>query len=342
MAIVFPFLSGVLCPRCERVLTGVKLLRRGSTRGLLSLGVIGIGPSWERRYRPAVRRLSDRLCIRIVHDPVLSRAQSAAQDTGADVAAGLRQVIEHPGINGVLVLDAGWYGITPAVLACEHHKPAFLANLWTESPALLQDLAEQAQARGVMLVPELSFRHQPATSRLRELIASQLGPVQQISLQQEHVDPAHSPCEQLTCAALVDWCSYVTRRTIDSAEWMAPRDDRVKPHWRITFRPDVRGNYLPAPAEIVQGPPLNTGDPAESNLMAAVECSEGLAILRGATEIQWSLRGAELQCERLDQERTDAEVMLDQFCRRLVGGLIPTAGLGDVAAALGHVCRLSG
>lgn len=319
-------------------------MRRGPTRGLLSLGLIGVGPSWERRYRPAVRRLSQRLCIRMVHDPVLSRAQTVAQETGADVATGLRQMFEHPGIHGVLVLDAGWYGITPAILACDHQKPAFLTNLWGESPALLRDLAEQAQARGVMLVPELPFRYQPSTSRLRELIASHLGPVQYLSLQQEQEGDADSTCEHLTRAALVDWCSYVTRRTVDAAEWIAPRDERMKPHWRITFRPDSRGSYAPVPAEIVRSASHTNGngEHVETKLMATVECSEGLAILQGATQIEWSLRGAEVLCERLEQERSDAEVMLDQFCRRLVGGLIPTAGLGDVATALGLVQRFSG
>jgi hypothetical protein len=34
--------------------------------------------------------------------------------------------------------------------------------------------------------------------------------------------------------------------------------------------------------------------------------------------------------ESLLSERSDVEVMLDHFCRRVVGGLIPVADLGDV------------
>jgi hypothetical protein len=55
------------------------------------LGLVGIGPSWER-YRSAIKRLSKRIRIRAVHDPVLGRAQNAAQDTGADAGAGLKQI----------------------------------------------------------------------------------------------------------------------------------------------------------------------------------------------------------------------------------------------------------
>lgn len=311
-------------------------MRHGPTRGLLSLGLIGVGPSWERRYRPAVRRLSQRLSVRMVHDPVLSRAQAVAQETGAEVATGLRQMFEHPGIHGVLVLDAGWYGMTPAVLACEHHKPAFLANLWSESPHQLRNVAEQAQARGVMLVPELPFRYQPSTSRLRELIASHLGPAQYLSLQQVPGWEVDSRCEHLLRAALVDWCSYVTRRTVDCAVWIAPRDSGKKQYWKITFRPDSRGSSATTEGEIVRCASHGDehGELSETEWIAAVQCSEGLAILKSPTQLEWSLRGAEARCEQLEQERTDAEVMLDQFCRRLVGGLIPTSSMLDVAQAL--------
>ncbi len=315
-------------------------MRRGHTRGLLTLGLIGVGPSWERRYRPAVRRLSERLCIRVVHDPVLSRAQAVAQETGADVADGLMQVIDHPGLNGVLVLDVGWYGLAPAEFACERQKPLFLGGNWHDPPADWQRLAESAQQRGVMLVPELSLRFQPATTRLRELIASRLGPVRHIQVCMHPASHGEAGSLREALAAAVDWCSYVTRRSVESLMVATSNDVAAESRWTLTFRPDARGMEL-APAEIgIQERPHIPGDSWDNSLQAVVMCEQGQAVLEDATTIRWSLSNSAESVECLAQERPDVDVMLDQFCRRLVGGLIPTATLSDVATALRHVERL--
>lgn len=315
-------------------------MRRGHTRGLLALGLIGVGPSWERRYRPAVRRLSERLCIRVVHDPVLSRAQAVAQETGADVADGLMQVIDHPGLNGVLVLDSGWYGLAPAEFACERQKPLFLGGNWLDPPAHWQRLAESAQHRGVMLVPELPLRFQPATTRLRELIASRLGPVRGVQVRIHTAPHAEAASLKEALAAAVDWCSYVTRRSVDALTVVTSNGVIAERRWALTFRPDARGIGL-TPAEIgVMELPHLGAESRDSSLHAVVECEQGQAVLENATTIRWSMSNSAESAECLAQERPDVEVMLDQFCRRLVGGLIPTATLSDVAVALGQVEQL--
>ncbi len=317
-------------------------MRRGPVPGLLSLGLIGVGPSWERRYRPAVRRLSQRMGIRVVHDPVLSRAQGVAQETGAEVAAGLMQVIEHPGLSGVLVLDAGWYGLTPLEFACDRQKPLFFGGNWHESAADWHHLAECAQTRGVMLVPELSLRFQPATTRLRELIATRLGPVKHLRVQVH--SPRRSDGEDSGCAvaAAIDWCCYVTRRRAELLSLSSTKFGENAGEWALSFRPEARGPDL-EPAEITLcHEPNELFDARDIALEAVVECERGRAVLTGSFRIRWSTADSAENVEHLELERSGAEVMLDQFCRRLVGGLIPTATLSDIALALEQVQRLKG
>jgi hypothetical protein len=279
------------------------------------------------------------MCIRVVHDSVLGRAQSLAQEIGADVAAGLRQVFENPCVQGVLVLDADWYGLVPVEFACAWQKPLFYGGNWHDSPAEWRRLAEQAQAHGVMLVPELPLRFHPSTTRLRELIATRLGPVRQIQLRVRGPHVADEDGPDRAVAAAIDWCSYVTRRPVEQFAISADsRPERAQ--WNLFFRPDPRGFSI-APAEISRELLADGAEESEHfSLFANVTCENGFAALEGQSDLRWSMTGAVEVVEHLGQERPDVEVMLDQFCRRLVGALIPTATLGDVAVAMEHVLRL--
>ncbi len=311
-------------------------MRRGPTREMISLGLIGVGPSWERRYRPAIRRLCQRIGVRVVHDPVLGRAQVAAQETGAEVVSGLRQVMDHPGLDGVLVLDTGWYGLSPLLLPCRKQHPVFLAGGWQNPPDDWRQLHEHAQEQGVMFVPELPLRFVPATTRLRELMASKLGSVRQLRL---WLQPSfHESPEQarMALAAAVDWCAYVARQAVGGLSSPVPHPEGGQVV-ELRFRPDFRGQEL-VPAEIITGASSLAGQgDVDIPFRAAVICEQGEAVLEGAKEIAWSVGQAPAVLESLHQERCEVDVMLDQFCRRLVGGLIPTATLHDVAIALQQV-----
>lgn len=313
-------------------------LRRGHSRGLISLGLIGVGPAWEHRYRPALKRLSSRVCIRAVHDPVLGRAQHAAQETNAEALAGLKQIFEHPALDGILVLDSSWYGVAPVELACERQRPAFLVNDAVSPPAVWSQLHESAQQRGVMLVPEMSWRFQPSTMRLRELIASRLGPVRALRVVlNPHLFEDESLCRKALAAA-VDWCSFVSRQTAERL--VRTVNGHSLPAFQLLFLSDLRGRVL-EPAEICQcAESFKVGETEAVPFQAEVWCDNGRADVCSATRIAWSVSGGEECHEELYHERCEEEVMLDQFCRRLVGGLIPTATLQDVAVALQHVSNL--
>ena len=50
-------------------------------------------------------------------------------------------------------------------------------------------------------------------------------------------------------------------------------------------------------------------------------------------QLSWVSDG-ERRVESLVSERSEVEVMLDHFCRRVVGGLIPVADLADICSHL--------
>jgi predicted dehydrogenase len=311
----------------------------------VALGVIGVGPMWERRYRPVLSRLADRLSIRAVYDAVPARAQIAAQELGADVAAGLYQLFERADLQGVLILDPDWQGLVPAWIACECRKPAFLAGALGDDLATLRDLHARSQQAGSFLMTEFSRRHTPATNRLRELMVTRLGSTRRVCVsvalpESDLAADAEEPrfvTEFLV--GLLDWCAYVAGR-IPVSLMAEPLSSSEETGWRVElgFRPDAQGTPS-ASAELRLLTPRPNVDCAGH---FAVECERGRATLAGSTEIAWD-NGAGTGNESLTSDRSEAEVMLDKFCRRAVGGLVPVADVLDACRgiALARAIELS-
>jgi len=67
-----------------------------------------------------------------------------------------------------------------------------------------------------------------------------------------------------------------------------------------------------------------------------VYCANGKAVVEGDTTITWEHEGVQ-HTESLSSDRPEIEVMLDHFCRRVVGGLIPVPNIEDVQRALSIV-----
>src|SRR5579864_593595 len=95
---------------------------------MLHVGLIGLGPEWQHRYRPALAKLQKRLRVRSVYAPVITHAEQVSAELGCDVAPGLVPLIEREDVQALLVLDAAWYLGVPAQFACRAGKPAYLAG----------------------------------------------------------------------------------------------------------------------------------------------------------------------------------------------------------------------
>jgi predicted dehydrogenase len=154
----------------------------------LRLGVLGLGPAWRRRYRPAV--LADRQRFRLVAvaDPVYQRAAVAARDLGCQAAEGPADLARRADLDAVLVADPGWYRLLPAEAAVRAGKAVFC----DPPPAADADHAERLRALLRTGGPVVRFARplecHPALDRLMALVGSKLGTPQLLRCRGRLVD----------------------------------------------------------------------------------------------------------------------------------------------------------
>ena len=312
-------------------------MRSKTERGKISIGLVGAGPVWDQRYRQVVTGLSDRIVVAAVFDSVLSRAQHVAAELNAEAVGGLTALFERSSVQGVLILDPAWFGAFPLRLGFRFNKPVFLAESPRCELELLQSLERESQDTGATIMVEFARRHEPATNRLRELMATRLGPARRIeidvparSLQGASGTELFTGCSQLE--PWLDWSGYVAgwspqqiqvgRFSCESAA-DNPRETRTV---TVTFgRKGASQQQATAVLRLQPEPHVP--------LRRTVDCDHGHAELLGEDRIAWQ-NGAAAGDEHLGSEKTAAEVTLQQFCRRIAGGLVPVAGLSDVARGL--------
>ena len=313
---------------------------------MLNVGLIGLGPEWEHRYRPALARLAPRLAVRCVQASILSRAEQVAAELGCDVAPGLLSLMERDDVQAILVLDTAWYGTVPAHFACQVGKPAFLASRLAHRCRGADELLRQAAQTGVTLMPDFAHRYTPATSRLRELIATRLGRPQVLVVDVEadcdsgtikpganELTPADAARDALALA--LDWSMSLVGAVPAAIRAARNRSTADGIELHVEFRRPAAGGVAPtARIRLAAKAPAASANDSERSiaLRASVECAAGKALLEGPQDVTWDLAGEQF-VESLTSDRPGVEVMLDHFCRRVVGGLIPVPTLEDLCRA---------
>lgn len=318
---------------------------------MVKVGLVGPGPLWESRYRPALDRLGAKIGVCAVYDPVAARGEQIAGELKALPIQGMVALSELPSVHAILLIDPGWAGRHALDLLCRSGKPVYIAGTLGADREGLERLNRRAAADDLTLMPEFTLRHTPATARLHELMATRIGRPRKVTIDAVPPDPsdpmafvAGTGSEFLV--GLFDWCRYVIRtapvkvdaRTAannpegDSTETQSSAVRRVI----IEFARSRSGGNSPE-AEVVlhrrvDGPATTTSssDPVDVSVRCRVECEKGEATIRSASEIAWRNGSEEPVTEVLTSDRSAVEVMLDHFCRRVVGGLIPIADVGDV------------
>jgi predicted dehydrogenase len=314
---------------------------------MLNVGLIGLGPEWEHRYRPALAKLEKRLRVRSLYTPVITHAEQVSAELNSDVAPGLMALLEREDVQALLVLDASWYAGVPAQFACQVGKPAYLAGPLARRLPAADHLLLRAAETGVTLMPDFSHRYTPATSRLRELTATRLGRPLLILVElvsptyQPGGDAAATPAVREALAATIDWCSNLvgTAPGVVRAVFSPDREPGAGlglTELHVEFRRPAAGGE-PAAACIrlgeTGGPAMTPpGADAAAGMRARVQCVTGTAWLEGPRQVLWEAAG-ESVTESLVGDRSDVEVMLDHFSRRVVGGLIPVPTLEDLYRA---------
>lgn len=140
------------------------------------MGVIGLGRLWEARHKPALGRMADRFRVTAVYDQVARRTSTEARQLHCAPCDGLRTLIRRDDVDVVYLLSPQWFGLHPVGLAAELGKPVYCALPLAGELAELEAIAGVVSASGIPFMAELARRFYPATLRLRELLATTLGP----------------------------------------------------------------------------------------------------------------------------------------------------------------------
>ena len=309
---------------------------------MVSIGVIGLGSVWEDRYRPVLGRLGSRLRVRALYDPVFGRAELTARDYQASAESGLVSLARRPDIDAILLLDTAWHGCEALRLLCSAGKPIYIAADLGDEPAMLQALHWTAVNYGMTLMPELGARYTPASNRLRELMATRLGrPIRvRITLddasigicspQRKPSDPAIVQSVRREFVNWFDWLRYILCAPPLSLK--VTQDAETGPRIRIEYSTPRHSEISPS-AELRVVPGTQPNGPQIGR--PEVECEHGIAVIHSPTVIRWKSHSDEKYViESLLSDRSEFEVMLDHFCRRVVGGLIPVADLADISHSL--------
>jgi predicted dehydrogenase len=203
--------------------------------GRLRVGVIGLGRLWEARHKPAFARLAGRVEVRAVYDQVARRAAIEAAQLGCEAAEGLTELVDRPDVDAIYLLTPQWFGLHPIDLACARGKPIYCALPVAGDPEALAEVAPVIAAGGTPFVPELARRLYPATVRLRELLATALGPPRLVlgfsRLQGFDRYGQPGPTTQIAPAPLavdpgsylLDWCRFVVGKEPVSVHGVAAR-----------------------------------------------------------------------------------------------------------------------
>jgi predicted dehydrogenase len=306
----------------------------------LRVGVIGLGRLWEARHKPALARLRDQFQVTAVYDQVFRRAEIEAAQLGCAAVEGLNALIDRPDVDAVFLLTPQWFGLYPIEIACRCAKPVYCALPLVGDLAELTSLAQLVKESGIPFMPEFARRFYPATLRLKELLATSLGPPRLILGQNRlygfdrYSQPG--PATQLAPAPLlidpgsylVDWCTFIFQ---SAPTTLSASGSTVLPS--VGEGPDFESIELQFAsgglAQVSFGRYHRPAWGEASRFLPQpgfqVFAERGAAWLELPERIQWTDdRGAHE--ERLPLEPTVGEVLDDQF-HRLVRGdqsLAPT------------------
>ncbi len=333
---------------------------------MINVGIIGLGPVWES-YRAALSQMRRPPQVTAVYDCVPARADQVAKELEAAAVSGLQAIALRNDVQAILLMETGWPSAQTLNLLSRCHKPVFIGSWVPTDLATYQQWYDVTEQHGVTLMPAMWRRFLPATVRLKELIATQIGAPEQISLALDLFQPMSNG--QLTEAILgwFDLVWYLIRReplTSDVrmeagydalSQTLVVRFPARHPHpvegasangsrecvARITLK---HANATPEGFELLQQrvsrpSPSATGPECwhfEASSVPRIElvCERGTATVESRASLTWQSGESAATTESLTADRVERVVMLDHFCRRAVGGLIPVADFNDIARAL--------
>jgi len=319
----------------------------------LRVGLVGLGESWEQRHRPALRALGDRFEVRAICEQVSHRARQAAAEFEASAVDGFRALADREDIDAVLMLSDQWFGLLPILAACDSGKAVYCSVDVALEPEQAEHIRRRVEESGIAFMAEFPRRQAPATLRLKELIATELGEPRLLFCHArsprnhgpQNGDPRcrkenasrHSARDLIE---LVDWCRYVVGSDptavtgLMHGESGEPAEEDYQ-MMSLDFSPPghpgtgavaqiSRGRYIPARwQEAVTYRPLAA---------LQVSCQRGIAFVDLPSTLVWFDDAGRHQ-ESLESERPVGEQLLAQFHRSVTSLLRNTSDLQDACLA---------
>ncbi len=317
----------------------------------LRVGIVGLGPAWEGRHRPALRALSDRFQVVAVCDEIALKAEQAARDFQATPVEGFRTVASREDVDAILMLSPQWYGALPILAACEAGKAVYCAAAIDLDIPQAAALKTQVEQSGIAFMAEFPRRHAPATLRLKELIATSLGLPSLLfchrRLAVERLHPAsqrgrHLSPDTRELIELVDWCRYVVGReptSVVGAAHRGPQADQLD--YQMMSLDFSEMDYGQGPlAQISCGHymPAAWSEAISFRPPAALQvcCQHGIAFIDMPATLIWFDQAGRHQ-ESLESERPVWEQLLCHFHRAVTSLVRKTSDLEDAYRAVSVV-----
>lgn len=329
---------------------------------MINVGVIGVGTEWDE-YHPALKLLRRPVGVRAVYDSVRARAEQAAASLSAATATGLNQLAGRHDIQAILLLESGWAGESSLDVLSRCGKPVFIRPWLAASASFYERIYDRASQAGLMLMPAMWRRFMPATMRLQELFATDLGKPLRLELHLTLPTDSAQVSEQLV--GWLDFSRNLFRSYPNGAQLEVvderslrlvvdyPAGDSTAPPRQTSLTvsaqdcdaEQLRRRLREAVSDRQLARTANTnGHSAPTRELRFpeidCECESGRATLLDRSSLTWRCHKAGGESagvrtrEELSSERTEKHVMLDLFCRRLVGGLVPVADFSDISRAL--------
>ena len=300
----------------------------------IRVGLVGLGPAWNYRHRPALLALHDRFEVRAVCEEIGLRAKQVAKEFEATAVAGYREMTEREDIDAIMMLSPQWYGALPILAACDAGKAVYCAAALDLQPDQAVTIRQRVEAAGIAFMAEFPRRQSPATLRLKELIATNLGPAKLLFCHQRLVvkrEPSNgkknggwassSPIVR-ELIEMVDWCRYVVGRepkSVVGIDHPATRSPLSEDYRMLSLDFGVGegesdatiaqiscGHYMP---EIWQEA-ISFRSPAGLQVC----CDNGIAFIDLPSNLVWFDAAGRHQ-ESLDRDRPVGEQMLINFHR---------------------------
>lgn len=323
----------------------------------LRLGLVGLSSDWQHRHFPALRMLQDRFDVRGVYSSVSAFSESVARDFDAQRFDGFREMLSHDTIDAVMMLESDWYGISPLVAACDFGKAIYCGSEVDFDPQRAAHLKHLVDGAGVAFMAEFPRRYAPASLRLKELIATRLGPPQILFCHRRLTcNTADMQRNRRSLAAradrelmeLIDWCCFIVGRDVRSIQSVYHRAHNAERSFSTghagadyqSLSLDLSAPEEPANSTIAQ---ISCGayiPPAWQEAIAfrppaAVQvcCENGLAFVDLPNSLIWFDEAGRHQ-ESLESEMAVGQQLLTQFHRAVTSLVRKMGDLEDVYRSL--------